>query len=367
MLKRIIVSTLLILLTLTPAAYAGQPAGSTDQNLTLDVNQAVNMALKNSTALKTADYNVERANEVQEAADLKVIYIPTSPSNSPTADAYYTGAVSASISARMAVKTKTVEEDRVVLTAVRDYNSLLNAIADQEYAKQNVATTLMQYNNNRISYDLGIVSSSQLIGYQASYQAAKAGLDRANLALDKAYLTFNSLLGLPIASRPVLSEKPAYSALKLASADAKISGILDQCPTVWLAEQSAKLANLQASLWNAASNTPYEAQIIDTKKAELTASDTRTQMRDLINGLYNGIEQSEAAYDIYSQQVKAQTETVRVKRIMFDLGMATKYDVMSAELLLADYQRTLNSTINNHEYLEMAFEKPWAYVASASN
>lgn len=367
MLKKCLISLCLVLtFIVTPPVFAADTNLSVQgSGSSLSIQQAVDLALKNSRALKQAEYNVERGKEVQEAADLKVQYIPVSPSTSPVSDAYYTAAAAASISARTAVKTKMVEEDNVILSVFEKYCALLNAIEDRDYAYKSFKNSQMQLNNSRISNFNGVISASQLQLVESGYKAAKSTLEQSELKLDEAYRAFNSLIGYTADSRPTLTEKPMYSAFEVTHPETEVSRILDECPTVWSAEQAAKLANLKLSLWNPNDLDPYEAQQIDVKKAELAAADAKEQMRNLIRLLYNSVKQCEDGYVALNEQVSIASEQLRVKQLLFNNGMATQYEVDTAELELTKAEKSLNNIIYQHEYLESAFKKPWAYISSA--
>lgn len=353
------------LFTITPALYAAETRVTNQSNfVSLTLQQAIDLGLKNSKTIKKAAYNIERGEEVQKAADLKVQYIPVSPSTSPTSDAYYTSAVAASINARMAVRDKTVEEDKVILSVLDKYTGLQNAMEERDYAYISFKNSQLQLNNSRISFHYGMISSSQLKTVEAGYNASKSGLAKAELQLLEAYRAFNEVVGFTVDSKPVLTESLTYNVMEINNPETEVSRILSECPTVWSTEQAAKLTNLQLSLHSPIDIEPYEAKVIDVKKAELAASDVKEQMRGLIRLLYNSVKQYEEAYISLNEQVSMASEQLRVKQIMFENGMATKYDVQTAELELAKAQKSLKSTINKHEYLKLAFQKPWAYISS---
>ena len=61
------------------------------------------------------------------------------------------------------------------------------------------------------------------------------------------------------------------------------------------------------------------------------------------------------------ESIRLAGENLRVAKVKFDVGIATKTDVLNAELALEQARQGLLEIESQHEILKMAFKKPWAY------
>jgi len=88
-------------------------------------------------------------------------------------------------------------------------------------------------------------------------------------------------------------------------------------------------------------------------------------MRKLVRTIYYNIRQLEENYAGIEQKLAVAEENLRITRLKYELGMAIKTDVISAQAALTGTQKTLIDAACQHEVLKLAFRKPWAYAASA--
>ncbi len=361
MIKRIhiyLILTLLISMFTFPPVYAAEPA----QQLSLTMDQAMELAMKNNKTIKQADYDVERGEEVRDSLAKTVKFTPLEAS-SPVADRLFTSLVAADIGSQMAKKNKNMEEDKLIASVKKDYMGVLEASSNKEYAEKNLKNALVKANISRVSYQYGMVSKSQLFMADSTYKLAEGNLKTADVKLEKAYTTFNQTIGLGVSQRPILVDQPEYLPLDVDDLESTIVGILDRSPAIWLAEQNAQLSDVKLRLynWNDPTREPYKAKEIDVEKAELSAVEAKEQLRGSLRGMYHSLRQLEEGYALAEEGLSIAEENFRVKELMYELGLANKVDYLSAELELAKAENELKSLIYQHETLKLYFEKPWTY------
>jgi outer membrane protein TolC len=351
----------LIIATTSQGIIAAESLG--DQALSakkFTIEQAVDSALKNSDTIKSADYDIERGKEVWESASESVKYIPSGSESNTAGSSAYTSLVSADTSWRMTKKTRTLEGDKLVLSVYNQYVSVIKAIDNLNYAKETLKNTQWQWNVAQVSYREGITSQTQLDASNNQFKSAQNSLSLAEIALNTQYQALNKLIGLSSTERPVLTEKPDYSILKVENLETEVNRAWEQSPSLWKLGRNITSAELQLDLWNGNSSEPYKAKEIDVLKANISLDDAKKQVAQGVRDLYNSICTLEETYKTQQEAIKLAEDTLRVKQVMFNIGMATKDDVQTAELALTKAKKDLNATIYQHEYLKLTFAKPWA-------
>jgi outer membrane protein len=362
-LKRIIILLLAALLScaMIAPALAGDGEGAPPpQGLTIE--QAINMALTHSKAIKQAAYDVERREEVRDELARQIDYVPKGQTDYVTGQ-LYTGLVTSDMAYRMAKKSLTMEEDKVMLAAFKAYTDVVKAGQNLEYAQKSFNQAAWLQNVAYLSFAQGMASEYDKTAAGVQYQAAKNSLDSAQKALDNAFLTLNQLIGKDAEARPVLLDKPAFQAVEPVVMSEKIARVLNTSPSVWLAEQAARIAETQLDLYDFSypNQDPYGAKEVDVSKAKLTAQDAREQMSQFVRTLYNNLLTMEQGYASLQEAEQLAREDLRIIKLKYEIGMATRTEVQAAELALQARQKSLDELAFQHEAWKIVFDKPWTY------
>ncbi|OPX89531.1 MAG: Outer membrane efflux protein [Pelotomaculum sp. PtaB.Bin104] len=332
----------------------------------LTLNQAVEKAKSNSINLQSLKYDVERSYEVRQFDADKVTYIPFGPTSNAVSRAYST-LVQQDLNYQISKRNLVYQQDVVEMQVYKLYDELLQAQEKVKVCEAQLKSADWQRIVANANYRVGMLNMMGLIQAQATAESAKTGLEAAKKALDDTYQKFNQLVGLDPSDRPVLVDKPKFEELKIGDLDSEVSRTLAVCPTVWVAQQKVDLAKITLDLYDFSSSSrtePYKAKEIDVTKAELSVSDTTEQMEKLVRTLYYSLKQYEEQYKSAQENVKSAEEALRVARVKYDVGMATRPDVLAAESTLAQANQSLLNYSCQHEILVFAFKKPWAYAAS---
>ena len=341
-------------------------AASAALELTLD--EAVNRALAKSNTLKSAEYDIERSEEVRESAADKVKYIPAGPTPDAAAAAF-TNLVAKDLAWQMSKKTKDVKADAITLSVFQAYINVLAAQEKVAAAEKALADADWKRWAARVGYQVGTVSLSGKLTAEVNYDARAAALASARAALEDAYHKLNQLVGLNPDDRPVLKDQPQLIPIKVDDLEAEIQRRVEESPSVWLAERNVELARLALDLydWTNPNREPYRAKEIDVTKAELSAADAKDQLRQQLRSIYQNIVQIEQDYASLEQSLKLAQENLRIKKVYYEVGMATKGDLLAAEADVASLQLALRAKAYQHEVLKLAFDKPWAYSGGSSS
>ncbi|MEA4924900.1 MAG: TolC family protein [Syntrophomonadaceae bacterium] len=357
-----IVLTLFISMSIPAAARADSSDAGTAGQAGLTIQQAIDMALKNSSSIKMNDYNIKSAEITLDDASDAVTYMPTGQADESVISAV-TALESANISWNMANKSKDTEEDKTVYTVFKDYTGVLQALENLQYAEQAMSNARWQILMASNTHQVGMISQYQMDQAELQHQTAQNSLTNAQVALDSAYHSLNQDIGLQPDERPSLAEQPAYSKLVVDDVEAYAHRITESSPSIWQADSQISVAKIQLDLSAYANTTGngYQTRKLAIDKAELSASSARDSMEQAVRTLYSSILNLENTYDLQLQALQQTEATLEVTKLKYDLGMATKDDVQTAQLNLSNDRKSLNSTIYQHEQLKLAFEKPWAY------
>lgn len=354
------------LILVFPGVTLGSETMETSNSIELTLDDAVNRALAKNNALKTAEYDIERSEVIRDEAVDDVKYTPVGPTPA-AASAAFTGLVTKDLSWQMSKKTKDVTADTVVASVLNNYTGVLAAQEKVAAAEKALAYAEWQRLVARVGYQVGTVSISEKTVAESGYEGKAAALAAARSSLDDCFQKLNTLVGINSEERPVLKDNPECVPLKIDNLETEVSRRIEKNPSVWMAERNIDLAKLTLDLhsWNDPTSVPYDAKKIDVDKAELNASSTKEQMQQLVRTLYYSIREMEEQYVSLEQALKVAEENLRIKQVMFEVGMATKGDLLSAESELANAKQALKSLTYQHELYKYYFNKPWAFSGTS--
>ena len=270
----------------------------------------------------------------------------------------------ANLSAQMAKKTKTIEEDITYLKVVTQYTKIIESQDKYNYAVKTLANTKIKHSQSAVACTVGSISEYQF--NQANYGLSKAqlGLNNAELELQTAVTSFKDLLGIRDDSTLVLTDKPGFFPIQDKSVETRISKTIKESPVIWLAEQQSSLKELELMLHDFTNPLaePYKAKEMDVKKAELGTINETEKLRSNIRKLYNQMTQLEEAYNLQTRELEVAQENMQIKKLMFEVGVATQIEVEDAKLEVNRLSLALDTTTYQYEILKLMYEKPWIYT-----
>lgn len=356
----LIASVLILNLVAVSGAWAREPATPE-----FTMKQAVDKAQQFSKTIRNAEYDVDRSYELRQFSFDDVKYVPQG-TTSPEAEQDYTNFALSDINWQSAKKTLESTQDNIEVAVYQAYFSIIQGKLKVSVAEEDLKNSVEKERIAMVGYRVGTVNQAGLIEAQAARATSESSLVAARKALDDAYQKFNLLVGLWPDDRPVLTDNPNLSPLVIDNLDTEVQRAIERSPSIWLANQKIDYANLKMDLYFAgdrsAISEPYEVKDIDVKKAETSLEESKEKVRKLVRTLYYTALQKEELYSSTLESIKVAEESLRVKKIKLDVGMATKSEVLAAELAVDQARQTLLSTVCDHELLVMYFRKPWTYA-----
>jgi len=146
----------------------------------------------------------------------------------------------------------------------------------------------------------------------------------------------------------------------------RISQVTSDSYTVWLADQKIELAKLDLDLYTSkTASEPYAAKKIDLNKAENSAVDARTNLAKSLRTLYYSLRQLEDTYSGLVASLATAELGYKITQVKFDIGMATKSEVITSQLELEKLKQQMLDLNIQHDNMQMAFDKPWVSTGTA--
>jgi outer membrane protein TolC len=362
--KVVLVALMLFLIMPADILLAEQ---SDDQGL--ELNEAVNLALQNSESVKKAVKEISRTNELRNYAGSMLEFVPIGHIGNPAVEMAYSNALSSELTYQISRKSLTAEEDTVILDTCKRYWAVLKAQEKLKAAEAEIEAVQCQLQNSRVAEQVGVslapnLSPRQLsMASEAQYSGAQASLESARNELEKAYNSLNKAIGSNTKEKPILKDTLIYEPYELKDINHAVNRALSQSPLIWQAEQTVNMKDLLKDIViysSAGQYQPAEARRLEVEQAQLDVSSTKKLLEEAVRSIYYQIRGMEEMYTGAMEALKVAEENLRVKKIMCEVGMATKAEVKAEEQKLADAQYQISELIYNHSYLKLACEKPWA-------
>lgn len=337
--------------------------GMPSQVETLSLGQAIDRALAASRELRQAERDVEvtkiKKDETWKTYEAVLInthipgtemYVAVPSDRDPAPGVYKTD-----YDWRLAKKTLEAKKDTVVRQVYEKYYAVVQAESALEAARLDLESSSLALKAAEARYMVGMESELSLASVRAQHAGAKAAVAAAEGKLAQAYADLNLLLGKPAGWWPRLTDRPAYSALEVANPEAEISRIAAASPAVWAAEEAVKL---QRNIYGMVNS--YELDRVNLAKAYENAAVTREQTEQAVQSLYHTVKNLEASRATAEAAVTSAREALRVRELMYRVGMATPAEVAAARASLAKAEDNLLTLTAQHELAKMSFFEPWA-------
>ncbi|MBP7332018.1 MAG: TolC family protein [Firmicutes bacterium] len=351
----LLTAAVFVLVTALPV-WAKEPA-----TLELTLSQAVSLALEHSEAVKKAASQVDLTWDKQDYQSEQLGFTPTGPSGNPEVEVAWANVMTATLEYSMAKRSLKVAEDTVALDACKKYWAVQNSLGAVEVAEQSLKQADLELNKAKVSCKVGLISTDALLAAESQQAGAKYALAKAQNDLDTAYTAFNQLVGLWSVDRPVLVDEIAYIPMENPDEEYAVAYALSNSPTVWLSEQNVNMQEIFKDLMFYTGNyRTYEARKIEAEQAKLDAVGAREAAEILARNLFYSVRVLEENYPVVEQTIKLAEENLRVGQLKYQLGMLTKAEVSALETALAQARQGLLELKNNHAYLKLTLEKPWA-------
>lgn len=332
-----------------PAAWAKEPATPE-----LSLKEAVLMAWSNSEDVKAAELGVEKAEEQRQDASHFVEMIPASgPSGNPNAAIIWTNFLKADIAWQMAKKDLQQKKDNIVVDVFTKYYTVINCQDKLKKAEVDLGRDEEALRVARAGFRAGTVTGAAVTGAEARAEASRKALEAARAELEKAYISFNKVVGLWPEDRPVLTDALSFTPLEIDSLDAEAARAVENSKDIWKLKQLVAIEQLDVDYpWGIGSGGVsykyYDVEKPDVDIAELNVAAAESAIKEKVRTLYQDIRATEEQYNALLAAKQAAEEQLRVARALYDCGMTTLEKLKEAEAGCAEVENNIAGLVYKH-------------------
>ncbi|MGR6764387.1 stalk domain-containing protein [Paenibacillus sp. T2-29] len=334
-------------------------------NDSLSYDDAVKLAIVDSTSIKTVETSIDQAGKIMKEAGKNIDFVPAE-AGVEALDKAYKGYAQTNLNYEAAKKNLELTKEGIEYNVKDLYNKLLQKQNAVKLAALNIEDAERKLKVAQIKRDNQMSSDYEVTQATNQLTQNQAALDKAKKDLDSAYVSLNQLIGYKPEQRYELKDKPVYSEFK-DNVETKVSQVLTSSTAIWLSEQKVDLAELSLKLYNFSTpgNTPYEAEQLNVEKAQYATEGTKRQLEEAVRTIYNNIKALESQYSqIQAGLVSARSAADMAKK-QFDVGLATELQVYEANLKVTTAEQQAEDIVSSIDTLKLAFNKPWAMQGSA--
>ncbi len=332
----------------------------------ISLNQAIALSLTNSEAFRKAELDIDRTSILREYADDQLDYLPAyAQAGYAMVEIPWANLLASDLTWRMSKRTATATADATALATCDKYWDVLKAEKKAEVARLGLTGANQRLSIAMVSKTLGMISpftlqQAGLHSVEASTTMAKAENDLAN-----AYTVFNQAVGLNYWDRPVLIDNEiVFNPMKVDNLQTEISRVKETSPSLWLARENVTMQSyLKDMTLYTGEYRPYKARQIQYEQSEIDAMSAEEMYEALVQNLYYTVLDLEESVKIAQEAVQVAEENLRLTKLKWDLGMAIKVEVTEAEKSLNQAQATYDEIVLQHDYMKLAFQKPWAFLS----
>ena len=338
----------------------GVATAATDtQQLTLQ--QAMDMAMTNSSALKVAQDTIDQQQYSRDAKSQDVSFIPTGQTT-PANEQAFLSLVQADMDLQQEKLNYQASKDSVVMQVYQAYDAILQDQVALDAAQQAFNLADLQRRTTTLNCQLGGASKLQLQQANESYTSAQSALTTSQTTLADDYQKFNQLVGLMPDDRPALVDEPAFTPLKIDSLDAEVSRVVETSPALYSKQSAVDKAKIALSIYsygNTEANT-YQGTEKNIDIAQINASTAQDSVAQQVRSLYYSISKLEASHDSLQQKLATAEMNLQIAQIKYATGAASNIDLLTAQSNLTQAKQALLSNICQHQLQAQTFETPWA-------
>lgn len=323
-----------------------------DKGITLTLDQAMQVMLKDNPTLIQANADVNSASVTREQLQLTIDVLNRAPNANQPGNYNYENLKYNQMKAEYTTEKAKRNLDATILGLKADieqsYYSLLQTQQSVDINKSNLDLANDLYNKVKKKYDLGLVAKQEVLSNEQNVISAKNTYNASINDLKKAKMSFNTKLGYDVMTDVKLMGQLTYKEYKVESIAKAVSDALANRNDVYAAQYDNDLNVLNLSLvlrMYPEATIQYRTQkvITDGKITTLKSTlktiemDVRSNYLDLIQK-YDTIKSSE-------KSVEVATEVLKIRQVTYDTGMGLLTDVQDAQSKLQSAKLGLSKAI----------------------
>jgi outer membrane protein TolC len=373
--KKILITTLLTGMLCSSFTFADTV--TIDPLLTLD--EVYNLAVENSISIKTADDNIEIAEDDLHDAEVAKEDLEWSYKDADSymelvfIDDYNVPLAENALAAAKRDKEKALEDLKISVTGT--YISYQQTVDSLKTSQADLVQAQTTYSNKSKEYELGLITESDLESYNVSLLQAELSVQKNENSLEQARISFNQMIGYPIDTAFTLTTVMDVKT----TVDYNITTLTNSIETFDqtlldlkedLDEKALKLQLIEDNILDTKSvsfqgSTTYiygkSSEYSSTKDdIEDLQQDYDESLKDEIINLriaFNSLKSSELSVNINKLNYDSAVRQFNTAKVKSDLGLITAYDLQDAKNSLTSSYNTYMTSINDLYTQDLEFQQ----------
>lgn len=305
----------------------------------LSIKQAIEMAMKDNSEAELAQLGVDKAALAVEKAEFtkkKMLDQLDNPERADQAAALVINVtpVQANSNKIIADVKKVSMENSIRYQVEAAYYAVIKAEKNLEVVKSSYLRAQEQEKQAQAKFNTGTVAKIDVISAEAQLKSAQASVNDAQTALDKAKMNFNKTIGSDLNTPINLLDNFSFESYQPIDVEKVFQAMNDKDLTFVSARESLNFNQVNFDYYNkyyTSSTFAYREAAYLLKDAEVNFDTANTTLQLNIKTAYLDLKTAEDNYYVYTKSLEQAKEAYKLTSLQYNAGMATAYDVLSAE------------------------------------
>lgn len=371
--KRKLLAVVLCIVT-AGALFVSAGANEAKEEMTLSLQQAVDYALENSTAIKLSNTAVEKAevgySEAKKAIDKTEKQIEELTRQEKSAmgsqvlfenykvtKGYYKELAGMGVTLAEAGSEQTIE---TVKMAVRSaYFDLLFAWEKVNIQKSMLDSARKDMDIANKKYELGMVSQVDVLASEAGLESARLSHQTAVRDAEYKLMSFNKTLGLPLKTLVSLTDSLDYTAPEETDIEAKVAEALENRYEILAAREQYRIDKMDFELtasWyleNTFANQKAKHQM-ESSQYKLVNAEQDVELS--VRKTYMDMNSAYESIGVLAKNIERLEKAYHITKLRYDMGMSTSQEVVNALNALNDIKLQHLQAIHGYNLAKIQFE-----------
>jgi len=317
----------------------------------LDLNQAINLALKNNLSLKIADLELKNA---------EIDYDKTKADNLLTSSRYVE--LQGELGLLQANDNYAQTRNEIIIEVVQKYIQLLMAKKNIFLKEKGTELEKNLFEEVKAQVDAGHKGSLELLQQENEYYNAVFELEKANNDYNQSFKEFIFELGIDEAEEQEQEfnlKEISYPQIWNIDEETALKEAVEQSFVLELCQRKIELAQIDLERAIVASSPSLEIQQLKNNivLSNLDYEKTLKELNNSISKQYYSYKQAINSLNLSQQNLKQAQENYYILSEQVKAGLKTKNDLLSAEINLLQAEYNLNSALLNYHLAKLTLQQ----------
>ena len=313
----------------------------------LSFDKALEMAYKNSTALKKNAKDQELNEEEREKIGTSAIY-----STSEDSLSNIIALLDANLTYKSTLLSDKMQRIEIENALKSSFISIINAERENQISQMNLEIQQEELQTAAAKMRLGMITEQEYLEKKNSYEKNKADLEANIKSVDDAYATLNTTIGGDPDKKYILYIEPEMTEFTVTSTIENYANyMIAQDLQVESKNISLESAQNQLDAYLINQNGTYKSLKYALQNQSLSLADYKKELYNKIISKYNDVKSLEESYKVALNDYEIEKKNFDILEKKNELGMITDLELKQAKASLAEKESELLKTQFDHMLL----------------